>query len=105
MGWAFAGIGSVRVEGLGVGPERGADMPELVIIDLTDHEVQVAVRHPDGGMLLLTAKAHRGSLTVIGPRPVAVKVLEDSGEVAVSWRADRKLLDARDTDQYTCHSL
>lgn len=62
-------------------------MTKLTIIDLANagHEVPVAIRHPDGHVLVLTLRAHRRTLTVIGPKPVALKVLEDSGEVAVSW--------------------
>lgn len=65
-------------------------MPMLAIIDLTndDREAHIAIRHPAGGTLVLTVKAHRGALTVIGPEPVVVKVLEDSNEVVVSWRTD-----------------
>ena len=58
-----------------------------VVIDLTpeDNEVQVAVRHPDGAVLVLTLRNHRGTLTIIGPEPAAVSGAEDSGEVKVSW--------------------
>ena len=61
-------------------------MPTPTTIDLTpdDTEAQVAIRHPDGHVLVLAVKAHRGTLAVIGPKPVAVKETEDSGEVVVS---------------------
>jgi hypothetical protein len=74
---------------------RNPDTPDrksnaLTIINLTDddNEAQVAVLHPDGQVVVLTVKAHRGTLTVISPKPVVVKKLEDSGEVAVSWRTE-----------------
>ena len=88
MGWGFAGIGSHRIEGFTVSPEGWSDTPKLSIIDLNcgNHEAQIALRHPDGGVLVLTVKAHLSSLTVIGPLPVVVKELEDSDEMMLSWR-------------------
>ena len=60
-----------------------------VIIDLADdgHEVPIAIRHHDGGVviIILRLKASRGTLTAILPPGGVVREVEDTGEVAVSW--------------------
>jgi len=69
-------------------PDSADRKPDAVaVIDLADDgsEIPVAVRHPDGQVLVLTVKAHRRSLSAIGPEPTVVKVMEDSGEVNVTW--------------------
>ena len=62
-------------------------MPQLAVLDLPDdgHEVPIAIRHPDGGVVLLTLKAHRGTVTAILPPGGVVREVEDTGEVKVSW--------------------
>ena len=56
-------------------------------IDLTsdDNEAQVAIRHPDGQVVVLTLKAHRSTLTAFIPTPVQVRGTDDPNEMALSW--------------------
>ena len=60
----------------------------FTVIDITDdgHEFPVAIRNPNGGMLILTVKASRGTLTAILPSGGVVREVEDTGEVVMSWR-------------------
>lgn len=44
-----------------------------------------AIRHPDGQVLVLTLKAHRGTLTAFIPTPVQVRGTDDPDEMALSW--------------------
>ncbi len=62
-------------------------MPNATTIDLSPdaNEAQVAIRHPDGQVLVLTIKAHRSTLTAYVPTPVQVRGTDDPDEVAVSW--------------------
>ena len=87
------------MEGLSVGPKRGADMPHVAVIDLTDddHEAQVAIRHRDGQVLVLTVKARLNSITVIGPIPTNTRLREGSSEMATTWRFRSESLDECDT--------
>jgi len=60
----------------------------LHVIDLPDdgQEIPVAIRHPDGGVVILSLRAHRGTLTAILPPGGVVRSVEDTDEVNVSWR-------------------
>ena len=62
-------------------------MPTPTTIALTsdDNEAQVAIRHADGQVLVLTLKAHRGTLTAFVPTPVQVRGTDDPDEMALSW--------------------
>ena len=51
------------------------------------HEIPIAIRHPDGVVLFTVAlRAHRRTLTAILPPGGVVREVEDTGEVAASWR-------------------
>ena len=62
-------------------------MPKLAIIDLTpeDNQAQVAIRHPDGQVIVLTARAYRSTVTLYVPGPVQLKGTGDPGEMMLSW--------------------
>lgn len=57
-----------------------------VVIDLPDdgHDVPLAILHPDGGLVILSVRAHRGSLTAILPSSGVVREVEGTGEVVVA---------------------
>ena len=95
--WAFPGFVRFRLRGHRPVLAEAADVPKLAIIDFDDDEseAQIAIRHPDGQVLVLTAKAHRNTLTAVVPMPVAMQVLEGSGEVKVSWQTDSQEIPAR----------
>ena len=61
-------------------------MPKLAVIDLTDgeQEAQVAIRHPDGNVLVLTMKAHRNIVTVCVPAHAVLGERENSGDMTLS---------------------
>lgn len=71
-------------------PDASVRNPDaFTVIDLPDdgREVPVAIRHPDGGVLILTValRAHRGTLTAILPGwSVVVREVADTGQVTVS---------------------
>ncbi len=62
-------------------------MPKPTTIDLTpdDNEDKIAIRHPDGQVLVLTLKAHRSTLTAFVPTPVQVRGTDDPDEMALAW--------------------
>ena len=69
-------------------PATGAVMPPTpTTIDLTheDNEAQIAVRHPDGQVLILTLKAHRSTVSLYVPGPVQMKGTDDPNEMMLSW--------------------
>ena len=66
---------------------RKKDMPKPTTIDLSpdDNEAQVAIRHPDGQVVVLSLKAHRSTLTAFVPAPVQVRGTDDPDELVLSW--------------------
>lgn len=68
------------------GPVRNPIRPVVIDLPGDGHEVPIAIRHPDGGVIIITMKAHRGTLTTIPPPGGVVREVEDTGEVVASWR-------------------
>ena len=66
-------------------PVRKSNAYTLVDLERVGREVPVVVRHPNGQMIVLVLEAHRGSLTAYAPLPSAVRAIEDSDDVALSW--------------------
>lgn len=65
------------------GPIRKSASP--YIIDLLEDglEAQVAIRHPNGKVLVVALKAQRNTVTAYAPPSATWR--EEDGEVAVSW--------------------
>ena len=63
----------------------------------------MAIRHPDGQVVVLTIKAHRSTLTAYVPTPVQVRGTDDPEEMALSWMMAPDMQGGGDGD--ICHDL
>ena len=69
-------------------PVRKSNAYKVIDLAKDGHEVPIAIRHPlgGGGVIIITLKTHRGTLTAILPPGGVLRELEDTGEVKASWR-------------------